>query len=52
MKITRAAAAEARATGGVRDVTAIAALLAERFPQRYPSPQAALDFTHRIVASF
>ncbi len=37
---------------GVRDVTAIAALLSEQFPQRYPSPQAALDFTHRVVASF
>ena len=37
---------------GVRDVTATAALLAERFPQRYASPQAALEFTQRMVASF
>lgn len=37
---------------GVRDVTSIAALLTEKFPQRYPSAQAALEFTQRIVASF
>ncbi len=37
---------------GVRDVTAVAALVSERFPQRYPSPQAALDFTQRVVAGF